>query len=165
MSTDNEETILRSLRRIIQAIDQHSRKLRRIFNLTVPQIITLHQLRGNDSSTSGELARSAFLSQATMTGIIDRLEKRGLVRRDRCQNDRRRVMISLTEEGREVVTIMPKPLQDQFINRLAALPQTEQHAIANTLTHIVEMMEASDLEASPILTIGDLSLNEEEPDT
>jgi DNA-binding MarR family transcriptional regulator len=133
--------------------------------LTVPQIITLNQLKGNDSSTSGELARSAFLSQATMTGIIDRLEKRGLVRRDRCQNDRRRVMISLTEEGREVVTIMPKPLQDQFINRLAALPQTEQHAIANTLTHIVEMMEASDLEASPILTIGDLSLNEEEPDT
>lgn len=163
MEATNEEVILRSLRRIIRAIDQHSRKLRRIFNLTIPQIVTLHQLTDSGGCTAGELAKRVYLSQATMTGIIDRLEKRGLVRRIRCVDDRRRVMINLTEEGQEVVTFMPKPLQDQFINRLTALPQAEQSAIADTLSRVVSMMEADDLDASPILTIGDLSQTEREP--
>ena len=162
MKNTNEEIILRSLRRIIRAIDLHSRKLQRIFKLTIPQIVTLYQLNDTDGCTAGGLAQRVYLSQATMTGIIDRLEKRGLVTRYRCVDDRRRVIISLTEEGREVVKIMPKPLQDQFINRLAVLPQTEQSAIADTLSRIVSMMEADDLDASPMLTIGDLSQGNEE---
>ncbi|MBN2333747.1 MAG: MarR family transcriptional regulator [Deltaproteobacteria bacterium] len=162
INSTSEEKILRLLRQIIRAIDQHSRKLRRIFNLTIPQIITLQQLCETDGCTTGKLAERACLSQATMTGIIDRLEKRGLVRRIRCDEDRRRVMVHLTEEGREVVAIMPKPLQDQFVSRLGSLPPEEQTVIAETLSSIVNMMEAADLDASPILAIGDLSQDEED---
>ncbi|HDS15783.1 MAG TPA: MarR family transcriptional regulator [Proteobacteria bacterium] len=159
---NREEEILRYLRRIIRAIDQHSRKLRRIFNLTIPQIVTLHQLRDGGNCTAGELARKVYLSQATMTGIIDRLENRGLVCRARSFADRRRVSVQLTEEGLEVVEMMPKPLQDQFRSRLAALPPEEQTVIAETLSRVTVMMEVADLEASPLLTIGDLAQAEED---
>jgi DNA-binding MarR family transcriptional regulator len=152
-----DENILRSLRRIVRAIDQYSRKLRRVFNLTIPQIITLHQLHEGGECTAGELARRVCLSQATMTGIVDRLAARGLLRRTRSETDRRRVMIDLTEEGREVVSIMPPPLQEQFSARLAALPPAEQEAIDRTLALIVEMMQAEGIEACPMLTIGEVN--------
>ena len=163
MNQDNlsrEELILRSLRQIIRAIDRHSRKLRRLFNLTVPQIVCLQQLREQGDLTAGDLAQAACLSQPTITGIIDRLEKRGLVNRLRGARDRRRVFISLSEEGREIVAIMPKPLQDQFLTRLAELPEAEQTTVAETLAMIVDMMSAGDLEASPILTLNDLPVND-----
>ncbi|MBN2232165.1 MAG: winged helix-turn-helix transcriptional regulator [Deltaproteobacteria bacterium] len=161
-----DQDILRSLRRIIRAVDRYSRKLSRVFNLTVPQIITLHQLHEGGECTAGELSNRVCLSQATMTGIVDRLEARGLLRRARSADDRRRVMVDLTPEGREVISIMPPPLQEQFAVRLAALPTEEQETINRTLALIVEMMQAEDIDASPILTTQDVEhLPDERPPT
>lgn len=146
-----ERSIIRSLRRIIRAVGLYSRELLRRRNLTTSQLATLRQLGRAGALSAGELARGIAVSQATITGVVDRLEVRGLVTRTRSAEDRRRVVIELTGAGREVVATSPPPLHERFMVRLAELPEAERHEIDRMLRRIVEMMEAGEVEASPVL--------------
>jgi len=149
-----DDSILRSLRRITRAIDLHSRNLANSHKLTGPQLVCLRHLARHATTTPSKLARSVSLSQATITGILDRLEKRGLITRDRDKKDRRRVNLALTGKGRDLLIDAPMPLHQSFAKRLAELPEVEQERIDSVLREIVEMMEAEDLEAAPVLSAG-----------
>lgn len=148
------ESILRSLRRIIRAIDQHSRRLSNQLNLTVPQLVCLRQLVLTGPSTPGKLASKVYLSQATVTGILDRLESRELIKRERSHPDRRRVNVSLTDSGRRLAEEMPWPLQERFASRLAAMPVSGQKTIDRALKQIVDMMEVRAIDAWPMVGSG-----------
>ncbi|MCA9547098.1 MAG: MarR family transcriptional regulator [Myxococcales bacterium] len=155
MSSPFEDQILGSLRRITRAIDLHSRRLAQACNLTSPQLVCLRYLATEGECTAGALARGVSLSQATITGILDRLEARGLVRRQRSAADRRQVLIELTPPGRRLASEAPSPLQDRFASQLAALPADEQARLDQVLKQVVHMMEADDLDGSPILESED----------
>lgn len=156
-----ERSIIRSLRRIIRAVGLYSRELLRRRNLTTSQLATLRQLGRHGALSAGELARGISVSQATITGIVDRLERRELVTRSRDPDDRRRVVIDLTGAGREVVASSPPPLHERFMVRLAELPEDERREIDLVLARIVQMMEAEEVEASPVLA-AETSLGEPE---
>jgi DNA-binding MarR family transcriptional regulator len=144
-----EENILRSLRRIARAIDLHSRQLATQWRLTTPQLVCLRQIRRDgDESTPGRIAKAIHLSQATVTGILDRLSARGLVSRERSEEDRRRVIVRLTDAGRSIVETAPSPLQENFAERLMQLSEAEQAHIDGVLERIVRMMEADRVDAS-----------------
>lgn len=153
IDSEREESILRSLRRILRAVALHSRQLQRQHALTAPQLICLRFLRDRDEPpTAGELARGMSLSQATVTGLLDRLERRGLVERQRGTRDRRRVRALLTEAGRRVSWDAPSPLHERFAQRLALLPDNAARQIDEVLADVVQMMEAEDLDAAPVLS-------------
>ena len=157
------ESIFRSLRRIIRAVDLHSREMTARFQMTAPQLVCLRQLWVGGPCALGELARQVYLSQATITGIVDRLEARGMVFRHREDADRRKVTISLTEEGERIAAGMPLPLQDRFAERLNGLPLVEQEAIERMLCRIVGMMEAGDIDAWPIIASGSITTCPDDP--
>jgi len=150
-SSSLEERILISLRRIIRAVDVHSRQLLRHHHLTAPQLTCLRHLRATGPVLAGELARGVSLSQATVTGILDRLEDRELVARRRSTEDRRCVLVELTDAGGELVATAPMPLHERFSRRLAELPEERRDRIRTVLDEIVEMMEAGRLDAAPVL--------------
>jgi DNA-binding MarR family transcriptional regulator len=154
MPSSYDESILRSLRRITRAIDLYSRELASRHRLTVPQLMCLRHLARVDEVTSGALSAEVALSQATVTGILDRLEGRGLIQRRRDLLDKRRVLVSVTADGRKLVSNAPAPLQKQFADHLARLPIEEQAAIDRVLGQIVRMMSADELDAAPILAAG-----------
>ncbi len=146
-----EENILRSLRKITRAVDLYSRQLSRQYQLTGPQVVCMRQLLADAPMTAGKLAHSVSLSQATITGILDRLEVQGVVVRQRCTQDRRRVLVSLSERGQELATKVPSPLQERFAERLRKLPEENRVVIDTVLQQVVGMMEAKNIEAEPIL--------------
>lgn len=148
-----EDDVLRSLRRIVRAIDLHSRQLTSQYGLTTPQLVCLRALAAGETSPS-HLAREVDLSQATVTGIIDRLVKRKLVNRERDGQDRRRVVLTLTGDGEKLVSDAPSPLQDALSRRLSQLSADQQKNIKDTLEQIVEMMGAGEVDASAILASG-----------
>lgn len=154
MGNSVEERVLRSLRRISRAVDLHSRRLASTHRLTTPQLLSLRHIRAEGSTTPSRLARAISLSQATVTGILDRLEGRGLIGRSRNPSDKRQVLVELTEAGREAVDAAPLPLHERFAERLAKLPEAEQRDIEEVLERIVSMMEAEDIDAAPILVAG-----------
>ncbi|HTI51928.1 MAG TPA: MarR family winged helix-turn-helix transcriptional regulator [Planctomycetaceae bacterium] len=136
-----EDRIARALRQIARAIDLHSRALLQEHGLTVPQLATLLEIERLQPVSTGSLAAEIHLGSATLTGILDRLEERGLVCRTRHAGDRRSVLISLTDLGTELFASAPSQLCDAFSRRLSQLPEWEQTSILSTLQRVAGMME------------------------
>jgi len=149
-----DDRVIAALRRIVRAIDLHSHHLLERFSVTGPQLVALQELARLGPAPVGVLARTAHVSHPTMTGILDRLEKRGLVRRTRDTEDRRRKTVTVTEEGLRLLEAAPSPLQDRFRAEFSRLEEWEQTHMLATLQHIAAMMDAEQLEASPVLTTG-----------
>lgn len=147
-----EEDILIALRRITRAIDIHSRYLASTFGLTGPQLVCLGALGRLGTTTPSELAKQVALSQATVTGIVDRLGRRQLLTRRRSKSDRRLVEVSITEAGRALLEQAPSALQETFAQALGELSVEEQENIRRTLNAIVTMMGVEDLDAAPVLS-------------
>ena len=148
------EDILVALRKIIRAVDLNSRVLVQKFGITGPQLVVLRKLARHNQMTIGSLAEDISLSNATVTGIVDRLERRELVRKDRDTVDRRRVFVHLTEKGRQLLESTPPVLQEQFLEQLGALDTWEQNLILSSLQRISFMMAAEDLPAEGLLVSG-----------
>ena len=153
--------VLAALRRIIRAIDLHSRTLVQRYGLTGPQLVVLKELAESSPRTVSELAHAVNLSQATLTGILDRLDRKGLVGRVRSTEDRRKVIVSSTGAAETLIAQAPPLLQEHFTHAFSGLPEWEQNQILSSLQRIVALMEAESVEAGPILSTGPLDASSE----
>ena len=152
-----ELRVLQSLRRIIRAVEIHSRKLAQNHRITGPQLACLLALKEGGPLLGTRLARKVYLSPSTVVGIVDRLEEKGLVTRERSPTDRRQVQVCITAAGVQLVANAPSPLQDKLSEALKNLPELEQVSITLALEKVVEMMEAGRIEASPVLESGPIA--------
>jgi len=153
--------ILRALRRITRSIALHSRQLSAYSNITAPQLVCLRAVVENGPLTATAISREIHVSPSTVVGILDRLEDKGWIKRERGREDRRIVFVTATDEGVTLVRDTPSPLQQKLADSLNALPEIEQATITMSLERIVDLME-SDVEvateapeepASPILDV------------
>jgi DNA-binding MarR family transcriptional regulator len=146
-----EDSVLRSIRQLMHAVDLYSRQLSATCNLTGPQLACLRQLQTSGAMTMTALAAAVSLSPATVSGILDRLEARELIQRERQSEDKRRVLVTLTAAGRAAVRRAPPSLQEQFSQRFRALSPGKQDGLERALREIVAMMEADRLDGAPLL--------------
>jgi len=151
---DRIDEVLVTLRRIIRATDLHSKYLSKTAGLTAPQILLLQTIRSKGQVTIGELAREMSLSQATVTTILDRLERRQFIYRQRSAQDKRKVHAHLTHKGRGILKRAPMPLQEQFARQFSDLQEWEQMMIISALQRVAQMMDAQSIDASPVLGVG-----------
>jgi len=151
-----EDRIVVALRRIMRAVDLHSRRLLEEHGLTGPQLATLQTAARLGAVSASELARAVHLGQPTLTGILARLESRGLVVRRRSDTDRRSVAIEVTDQGRALLACTPSLLQDRFRQRLQALEDWERAMILATVQRVAAMMDADGLSAAPHLVGGEI---------
>lgn len=144
---------MRAIRRIVRRVSEHSRFLSREVGLTVPQLLVLRAIGTleEDEVTLAVVSREVQLSPATVSRIIDRLERAGLVLRERRSADRRKVCLSLTPAGMDRFETLPTPLQETFVARLAQLTPRQRSALLRSLERVIDLMEAEDLDAAPIL--------------
>src|SRR3546814_18452384 len=91
--------ILRALRRITRSVALHSRQLAACSNITAPQLICLRAVIDRGPLTATAISREIHVSASTVVGILDCLEDKGLVRRERGREDRRIVFVTATEAG------------------------------------------------------------------
>ena len=150
------EEVLIALRRVIRATDLHSKHLAKTTGLTAPQILLLQSIRDRGQVTIGELAQDISLSQATVTTILDRLEQRQLIYRERSATDKRKVHAHLTNDGHTVLRDAPVPLQEQFTREFGKLQEWEQTMIISSMQRVAQMMDAQNIDASPVLDLGTL---------
>lgn len=145
------EEVLVALRRIIRAIDLQSKRLIQVSGLSGPQLLLMKAIGEGGRISAGQLARTVNLSQGTVTTILDRLEKKELIQRERSPEDKRRIFVSLSSEGEAALAKAPALLQEHFIKRFRALESWEQHLIISSLLRVATMMDAQDLDAAPLL--------------
>lgn len=152
---DLGDQVIIALRRVIRAIDLHSRTLAGTHGLTGPQALVLKAIQ-NDGLSAGELANRVSLSQGTVTDILNRLEQRELISRIRDTKDRRRVYVKTTAAGLELLKQSPPLLQESFIERFNNLQKWEQTQLLASLQRIAAMMDAEKIDAAPVLSSGSM---------
>ena len=140
--------IMQSLRRIFKAIQDYSYEVSDKFGTTGPQLWALKTISQNESLSLGELGRRMYLHPSTITGLIDRLEKKGLVERDRDQTDRRVIKLRLTSKGKGLVKRAPNPIQGKMIYGLRKLKRKELNSIYHSVQKLVEVVEVQDVKAT-----------------
>ena len=156
IGTANE--ILRAIRRIVRKISEQSRTMFVQLGITLPQFLCLKAIgeleEVEEEITVVMVGKRVHLSPTTVSRIVERLVKSGMVNRERRSKDRRRVCLSLTDLGLERYQTLPTPLQDEFVQRLTRLDDVERLALLEALRHVTELMQAEDMDAAPVLVPG-----------
>lgn len=150
------QDVLVLLRQIIRATELHDKQLSRVTGLTMPQLMSMQTLHMQGPMTVGALAKEMNLTQATVTSILDRLEKKQLVTRVRSQEDKRKVLVYPTDEALDLLKSAPATLQDRLITAFEQMQTWEQSMIISSLERISSLLGADTLDAAPMLDVGPL---------
>jgi DNA-binding MarR family transcriptional regulator len=147
--TERSDATLIALRRVLRALEVNARAMARASGLTHAQMLVLHTLARSGQEMPKDIARRLGVSQATITTQIDRLEQRGLVRRERRQADRRMVWVILTDAGRALLAATPDPLHGSFSARFATLADWEQAMLLAGVERLAMLFDAEAVEPLP----------------
>jgi DNA-binding MarR family transcriptional regulator len=131
-----------ALRKIVSLIYHESKSMAKKYGVTGPQGFVIKSLYASPTPlSSADLSRRLFVTPSNMTGIIDRLEDKGLVTRVKKEKDRRTTLIVLTEKGREYGKILPDLIEKQLMQGLWDLSPTEIFGIYSALDTIIGIIE------------------------
>ncbi|ACN14751.1 HTH-type transcriptional regulator (MarR family protein) [Desulforapulum autotrophicum HRM2] len=134
--------LLTLLRKMIQSIDLYSKDLNKRCGLTGPQLVVLKEVTIHEEISVSDLARTISLSQGTVTDIINRLENKGLMKKERSKDDKRRVIISPSEKCVDILKDAPPPLEEKFTGAFIDLEEWEQLMILSAMNRLVTIMAA-----------------------
>lgn len=137
--SDELRAILKAIRRIARAVEIQSRRIDREVGLTLPQLVVLTCVQDLGEVTSRAISIEADISAATVVGILDKLEVKGLIERYRSNIDRRIVHTRLTERGRAVLAAAPPPLGASFEKAFQRLPAPDRAATLAALTRLANL--------------------------
>lgn len=136
--------IVQGLRRIVKALHSYSQDVYRQYGLTGPQLWALKTLQRAGRLSAGQLARALAVHQSSLSILIDRLEKRGLVSRVRSRGDGRFVLIEMTKRGLALSAMAPEPAQGRLLHGLQAMSRAEVSQVRRVVDRLVLLMEAED---------------------
>ena len=142
--------IVDSIRRLVRAVYLDSQKMRKQYGLTGPQSSVLRNLVNDGPMSSADLSRMLYVTPANITGIIDRLEIKGLVKRIKKQGDRRVALITLTESGQQLGRSIPDPIINLFISELGDLEPEHLKSLAGAMNQVLNLIDAKGVEEAPL---------------
>lgn len=151
--------VLVKIRKIIRSINLESKKIEKKYGISIPQMMCLQFLSKQEDykSTASAIKGYLMLNASTVTGILKRLEARGLVAKLPNVNDRRATFITLTAKGADLLKEPPTTLQEKLTARLQRLSDPEIQTLNENIDLLVQLMDAEDLDASPIITISEMN--------
>ena len=155
--------ILVKLRKIIRSINLESKKIEKRFGVSIPQLMCLQFLSEQEDykTTASKIKDYLMLNASTVTGILKRLEGRGLIAKLPNTKDRRATFITLTAKGADLLKEPPTTLQEKLTARPQRLTPAQISALDENIDLLVQIMDAEDLDASPIITINELDKSSE----
>ncbi|ASJ52721.1 MarR family transcriptional regulator [Brevibacillus formosus] len=122
-STDTLERLQEAFRTIMRSMG--TQLAEPVSGLTGPQFYILHQLELKEKCTVGELAESMGVKPSAITAMVDRLDKHGFVARDRDEEDRRVVYISLRDSGKKILQVAKQNRREQLNKMFSHLSEDE----------------------------------------
>ena len=146
--TIRTKEIVFSIRRLMQAGEHYTKELNKIYNVSAAQINCLLALHENGPLPPSQIAKHVMVNSSTVTGIIDRLEKKDLVKRLRVSQDRRVITVELTKTGKTLAENAPSPIQQKIIDGLNQLSPSKIEQISLTLRRLTDMLDVQDLKVT-----------------
>lgn len=128
------------LRKINFTLSKRGRSVLRNFDLTPPQFVALSQVHHHPGLAMNELCRKVQLANPTVTGLVDRLEQKGLVERRRDKEDRRAIRLQTTELGETLFAESVRARQRRLADDVASFSEEEKNQLVDLLQRLVESM-------------------------
>ena len=146
--------ILIKLRKIVRSINLESKKVEKEQGVSIPQLLCLQYLAEQEDyrTNASKLKTFLNLNASTISGILQRLEKKGLVAKLPKASDKRVTLISLTASGMELLQSAPITFQQKLSKKLKALPPEKLQTIIEGMDLLTKLMEVEEVDASPIIT-------------
>lgn len=129
---------LLSAERRLRSRDSHRKEAG---GLTYAQVRALFVLDAHEESTAGEIAEQARLSPGAVSGMLEELEEQGIVSRVRCADDRRRVLVSLTEAGRKVLGERKGRWTKRWADSMEGVDDRDLEAAAEVMRRIAASLD------------------------
>ncbi|MDN4164738.1 MarR family transcriptional regulator [Cytophagales bacterium LB-30] len=148
------DQIITNIRKIIRSLDLESKRIEKNYGMSIPQMILLTQLKNTPNFTAShkDLSKQLHLNTSTVTGIIDRLEKKGLVARTPKPDDKRGILVVLTKAGKQSIDRTPGLMQEKLLTKLQQAPKEDVRKIEEGLELLIKYLEIVDPEASSLLS-------------
>jgi DNA-binding MarR family transcriptional regulator len=150
----NYTDIIIKLRKVIRSINLESKRIEKEHGISIPQLLCLQYLSTQEDyrATSSMIKDHLNLNASTVSGIIKRLEAKGLVARLPKPNDKRATYITLTAKGMDLLKASPTTLQHKLSTRLSLLPSEQITALNEGIDLLISLLDAEDIDAAPIIT-------------
>ena len=149
--------ILIKIRKIVRSINLESKKIQKEYGVSIPQVLCLGYLYDSENfqASQGKIRKFLNLNSSTISGIINRLENKGLIARLPKSGDKRVVKIALTSKGDKLLKKIPPLLHEQLTDKLEKLDAETLEKIQKSLEMLVNLLEISEIDASPLITYED----------
>lgn len=129
------------IRRVSFVIKCRGRDILSEFGITTPQFNALLVLRDNGDMTIGDLGNKLYLASSTATDLIDRMERDGLVVRERDSSDRRVVRLHMSEKGHQMIHAVMENRKRYLSGLLAQISPEEIEALQKALNSLYVLMK------------------------
>ena len=139
-AADPTASLVRSVRRIAQAIDVRSREISRLTGLTLPQLLVLQSIRTLGEVSTSAISRDVSMSSPTVVAVLDRLEAKGLIVRYRSGTDRRVVHARLTDAGLAALKDAPGLMGAEALARWSVLAPERQQTMAGAMAIFADLI-------------------------
>ncbi|WP_297528163.1 MarR family winged helix-turn-helix transcriptional regulator [Thiohalobacter sp.] len=152
--------VIERLRVVYRAMQAHSRWVERQCGVSAAQLWLLAALDRDGGMQVGALSRALSLHRSTTSNLLDKLERKGLVRRRRDGADQRVVRVELTPAGRDLVARAPGPTQGVIHDALGHLSAHELAALTAGLEALVAAMSchAAEVPRQPGIATSDVPI-------
>ena len=125
----------------VHALDVRSKRMMKSIGVTGPQRLVIRIVGQKPGQTASEIAAILGKHPSTLTGVIKRLERQRLVRRRLDPRDGRRVLLSLTDEGRALDVAQEGTVESAVEDVLSILPRERVEAAREVLGAIARSLE------------------------
>lgn len=152
--------VLIDIRRIVRAINLESKRIQKISGVSIPQLLSLQYIaeQSNRTLSQKSLREHLNLNSSTVTGIVQRLERKGLIERLPRTEDRRLQFLKLTKKGDRLLKNSPELLQDLLERKMHECSPEVQERIRGGLSELVNLLGLENADAGSILTTEDVPL-------
>ncbi len=156
-SIDDYTEVLIGLRRIIRSINLESKKIEKEHGASIPQILCLKFIAKEEDlkASSTQIKNFMNLNASTVTGIVNRLERKGLVAKLPNPKDKRASFIAITSKGLLLLQSIPPLMHDKLTTKLKSLPGTDLDELLKAVQLLTEFVGAEEIDASPVITLDE----------
>jgi DNA-binding MarR family transcriptional regulator len=140
MGSNTSGHVLDAVRRIVQALRESSREAERRVGLSGAQLFVLHALEESPGLSMNELAERTRTHQSSVSAVVSRLTRDGLVERRTAAGDARRAEVRLSADGRRRLHRSPRTAQERLIAIVDTMPPAERARLASMLDRLVRGM-------------------------
>lgn len=140
---NDSQHVLDCIRRLVRFLRISDRASQTQVGLSGAQLFVLHELSRTPSLSLSELAQRTLTDQSSVSVVVTRLVDGGYVSRDRDSTDARRLVLSLTKNGKAVVQRAPIPPQERVLEALDRMPAADRKRFAELFGRVIEELGES----------------------